>query len=80
MVRPRPATDAQQAARISLWWYLAALVAIALLGSASLMGWLPVYGLMIALFLFVFWLLSFAVIVVLKFSAVRRAREAGRKS
>lgn len=72
MVRSRPVSEAQAAAGISLWWYLLALVLIVLLGGASLMGWLPVYGLMIALFLFVFWLLSLAAIVVLKFGARRK--------
>jgi hypothetical protein len=75
MARSRPSTQSELVEGISLWWYLAALVPILLIAAISFMGWLPIFGFMIALFLFIFWLFSFLFTAALKISAARKAKK-----
>jgi hypothetical protein len=61
--------------RIHLWWYLVALLPIALLIVAPLEGWLPGEVLLIAAFLFFFWLFSFGFAIYAKIRQPRKVRQ-----
>ena len=60
---------------VNLLWYPVALLPIALLMIASLVGWLPALALPIALFFLLFWIFSFGFAVYAKLKSPKEPRQ-----
>ena len=60
---------------VNLLWYPATFLPIALLVTASLVGWLPVLALPIALFFLLFWIFSFGFAVYAKLKRPKEPRQ-----
>jgi uncharacterized membrane protein YhaH (DUF805 family) len=63
--------------RVVWWWYLVPIIPILVVGYASLMGWLPSWALLVAVFAFFMWLFSL-VFTVLATVMRRRRKDTGR--
>ena len=62
-------------AAVRLWWYPLALVPVALLVAAPLLGWLPGLVFPLGLFILFFWLFSFAFAIYARIGKPREPRK-----
>ena len=60
---------------VRLWWYAIAVVPIALLVGAPLMGWLPGEVIVVGLFLLFFWIFSLGFAIYARVSKPRDLRQ-----
>jgi len=69
---PKPPTSLST---VRLWWYAVAVVPIALLIAAPLMGWLPGEVIVAGLFLLFFWIFSLGFAIYARVSKPRDLRQ-----